>query len=738
VVVLALAPASAWAEPPAEGVVVDETNGAPVPGATVIAERAGTIALTDADGAFRITIARDEREITVAAEGFAGRTVRLTGTKLVVRLEPASGGEVIQIHDKIEQTKPLSYELTADEIRELPGAGNDVLRALQALPGVARIPYSFGGIVLRGMSPRDTSIYVDGIEVPLAFHFGGVTSFYPSGMLGDLALVAGGFDVAYGRTQGGIVTLKTREPRTDRWRVGGAIGLLDSSVMAEGPLWGGGVIIGLRRSYFDTVVSPFVSDDTPLPSYWDAQLRTSFGDPRRDGRITPMLFLSVDRVANDVKLGVQQQVSLTSAFLRIAAPYTRLWGPTTVTITPWIGFDQLSFEEVDTDLVRQTFKRPLYPGGLRVEVLRDTAWGHVRGGVDTATGYLTQLQVNVSGPGGGKQLTGDNTLQWTDIGLWAETRYKIDGDRFAVKPGLRVEAYGLTGEVVADPRINIHQKLTPTVTLRQALGRFHQPPTPGDVDPQAGNPRLTSSYVDQASLGVDTELRGYSVSLTGFYQEGHDLGVRIRNPNQQEDFEPDLGGLGPTFELLLEKQLGFSLYRTNIGRSRSVGLELLVKRNVGRWFGMLAYTLSKAERTDAPAAYVDFPMDEHYVHFRPFELDQRHNLNLAVSTQAGKWRLGTRLQLVSGNPYSPEKCNPFQMCSPVPWAGQLPLFFQLDFRADRRWHKCWGDINFFIDIQNATNYDNVEGRDFQFDPNREVDIPGLPIVPFLGVEFLPK
>ena len=59
---------------------------------------------------------------------------------------------------------------------------------------------------------------------------------------------------------------------------------------------------------------------------------------------------------------------------------------------------------------------------------------------------------------------------------------------------------------------------------------------------------------------------------------------------------------------------------------------------------------------------------------------------------------------------------------------------------DRRWHKCWGDIVFYIDVQNATNRSNVEGRDFGTDDTgreRDIDIPGLPIVPFIGVEFLP-
>src|SRR5260221_1482922 len=118
-----------------------------------------------------------------------------------------------------------------------------MLRAAQAMPGVARLPYSFGGIVLRGSSPRDNAIYIDGVEVPYAFHFGGVTSFYPSGMLTDLTVENGGFDASYGRAEGGLVRLTTREPRRDRWRTGGSLGLLDSSGFAEGRLKDGAGLV---------------------------------------------------------------------------------------------------------------------------------------------------------------------------------------------------------------------------------------------------------------------------------------------------------------------------------------------------------------------------------------------------------------------------------------------------------------------------------------------------------------
>jgi hypothetical protein len=712
------------------GVIVRQGTPTPISNATVLTDR-GAIAVTDVDGYFTLEVGADDKELTVVATGYATTTVRLGVGLQKIELAAASGAEVIEVSGKApEETKPLSYQLTVDEIRSIPGAGNDILRAATVLPGVARIPFGFGGLVLRGTSPRDTAVYLDGVEVPIAFHFGGITSFYPSGMLSDLNVTAGGYDSSYGRAAGGLVTLTTREPRTDRWRMGGSIGLFDSSVQAEGPWKQGGVLIGLRRSYLDRIVDPFVDEETPLPSYWDFQIRTTWGDTRKRGRINPMIFGSIDRVASN-------EVSLTSMFLRVAAPYKVQRGATTVSIVPWVGTNRLTFTEEGNEFegdVEESFSRPFYPGGVRSEVLRDFKWGHLRGGLELESGYLDQTQVNIDGDE--DELGGDTTLSWTNLAVWGETRWKLDGERFALKPGLRIEAYGLTGEVVIDPRLNIHQQLTPTLTLRQSIGRFHQPPTPGDVDPSSGNPRLDSSVTDQVSVSIDTKLpHEILASVTGFFNYGTGIGVRARNPRPgSEAPEPNLGGLGPTFELLLEKQLGFAIYREGIGRARSYGLEVLMKRNVGRLFTLLSYTLAKSERTDDPRVLLGW---------RPFELDQRHNLQLAASIQLTKWRLGARVQLVTGNPYTEEVFDPDLeiVTKGAPFGARLPMFFSIDLRADRRWHRCWGDIVFYIDIQNATNRRNVEARELGFDENtlepKQQDLRGLPIIPFLGVEFRP-
>jgi hypothetical protein len=722
------------------GVVVDEQTGDAVEGALVTSEH-GTVA-TAADGTFSIALSDGERELIVTAPGYILRTVS-AGRDASLHVVLAASHELIEvvgraprarqrprIHADHDPSRPAAqtYGLTPEELRALPGTGNDALRAAQILPGVARLPYSFGGIVLRGAAPRDSAVYLDGVEVPIAFHFGGVTSFYPSGMLADLQVKNGGIDASYGRASGGMIMMRSREPRTDRWRTGGAVGLLDSAVFAEGPWSGGGILVGVRRSYFDIVAAPFASEDTPMPSYWDAQLRSSFGSPTRRGRITPMMFLALDHMSRTEpgRDFYENENSITSFFIRVAVPYDRDWGKTALRVVPWLGTNQLSFRSRINGIVER-FSRPVYPGGVRTELTRETAWGDVRTGIDMQGGYLTHMQSGLGHKGDILvQENGETTVQWLDLGVWGETRFAID--RLSVKPGVRVERYGLTGESVLDPRLSMTLQLTERWLLRETAGRYHQPPTPGDVDPNGGNPALRSSYNDSVALGVETQRDdGWTGSLTGYYTWGERLGVR--RTNGMTDFST-LGGLGPTFSLLLEKQLGLAFHRDNIGNVRNYGLELLVRRVTPRWSGLFAYTLARAQRYEGPSS----------IGWRPFELEQRHNVNVAGSFTVGAhWRLGARVQVVSGMPYSPTIGSTIEG-DPVfdPYAARLPVFFQLDLRADRLWKRCWGTLDLYFDIQNITNRRNVEGREPNDFNNGDDDIRGLPLMPFIGVEFIPS
>ena len=118
---------------------------------------------------------------------------------LPIRLQLISSGELgdselIMIEERRKlDGEATSYDVGRDVVRTLPGSGNDALKSLQSLPGAGRVPFGLGGLVLRGFAPRDTNVFLDGIEVPILYHFGGLASSFPSTMIESMELVSSGY-----------------------------------------------------------------------------------------------------------------------------------------------------------------------------------------------------------------------------------------------------------------------------------------------------------------------------------------------------------------------------------------------------------------------------------------------------------------------------------------------------------------------------------------------------------------
>jgi len=727
-----------------EGTIIDEA-GAPIAGATILL--GDQTAVTDDAGAFVVT---GRGMITVIVEGFASRTVPAK-TGMVVRLERATG-EVIEVTGKApEESKPLAYTMSAKDISTTPGAMNDALRAITILPAASRIPFSFGGVVLRGMSPRDSSVFIDGVEIPIAFHFGGISGVFPTQVLDEMRVVPSGFDVSLGRTQGGVVELTTRTPRGDKYRLGGEVSLLHSQATAEGPTPGkGAFLFSLRRSYFDLFVRPLVSASDPLPSYTDGQLRAVWGEPAKRGQIAAYVIGSLDRIANSEDAANSNDpysdghIAANLGFVRAGAIYKRKIKKSLFTVAPSLGTNILTlytkdYDEGDPKPNILDVSRRWYQFGGRGEWLRDDPGGFVRAGIDVSGGYLGRVAQYSDEDVGEDIPLPRNTVLWTDAALFVEARRHWYGDKLSLRPGLRLDRFGLGEQWALDPRLNAHATLSPNTTLRASAGRFHQPPSPAHFDEFADNLKAKSSYVDQGTVAIEwLPEEGLATSITGFVHNGRKTLVDIG----EKTIRPSGAGLDLIFRELLDEQLGLYGFQDNVGRQRTYGIETSVRYDAKRYRMLANASWSRSKRTYEPALKGGW---------EPYGLDQPLRLNLLFATSAYKWNFGSRLTVVSGNPlsYVPEgtRPDPNAMEEPQPLLQRLPMFWQVDIRVDRTWSSKWGNISLFFDIQNITNHRNVEYRESYIDGSRPDgendayrydDVRGLPILPYIGVEFAPR
>jgi hypothetical protein len=84
------------------------------------------------------------------------------------------------------------------EARTVPGTMGDPLRAVQSLPGVARAPYGMGLLVVRGASPADSGVFLDGVQLPALYHFLVGPSVLTTHLIDQIDFAPGGFGVEHG------------------------------------------------------------------------------------------------------------------------------------------------------------------------------------------------------------------------------------------------------------------------------------------------------------------------------------------------------------------------------------------------------------------------------------------------------------------------------------------------------------------------------------------------------------
>jgi len=726
------------------GRVLDAASGEPVIGAIVAA---GTVeSTTGGDGQFNLAgVPATWIDLIVVADGYEPLVERVRpGQPLVLRLagrrdvgdsEPLLGGtELIVIEDKLKlEGKATTYDVNGDVVRTLPGSGNDALKSLQSLPGTARVPFGLGGLVLRGLAPRDTNVFLDGIEVPILYHFGGLASFFPSTMLGSMELVSSGYGARYGRGQGGIVELSSRPGRTDRWEVGSEVSLLDASVRAEGPARGGNLSLGLRRSFIDAVLAAVPTSDLTLaPRYLDAQLRWQSGS----GKLTALLFGADDGLSLDT---ADNGVAIRQSFVRAGLRYAERRGDLELTAVPWIGFDRTAIGADETQLTRSNVTV-----ATRATVQRDLAHGFVAAGLDlqgNRYGYLLDA-APPSLPAGmmayPRLIEG---VRWAaDLGAWAELAQRFGGDKFVIQPGVRGDRFGLTNEWVLDPRITLRQQLTDQVTLTQSLGRYHQPPLASAADYRLPGLPFKASYAWQASAGVNvvSSTLGGDVSANAFGASLRDLPVDVVS-SATPYAAPGSAGSGGAVAAsrdFNEEALGRWAPQANRGRGRTYGIEAQVRRRIGQVQGWISYTYARSYRQGDPWALQ---------RYAPYVLDQPHVLTALATAPIGpRWRLGARVRYASGNPITPTAGSFFDASAQefVPLSGpalsdRLPAFFQIDVRVDRAWQRPWGTLKLFADVQNVTNRVNPEGVSYNFDYSTRQYTRGLPVFPSIGLEYSP-
>jgi len=724
--------------PPAilEGTVRDEQGDTPLADAriTVTPPEGDAIHVqTDAEGRYAVPdLPAGNYSIAVRARGFVERfdVERLRSgeaTALVQRLQrlpdPDAFGAVARVPPPPREVTRRS--IGRAQLTRIPGTRGDALRTVEIMPGVARPPFGAGALIIRGSSPRDSQVQLEGLQVPLLYHFGGLTSFFHSHLLESVEFFPGNFSVRYGRKRGGIVDVNVRDPATDGFHGQADINLIDSSVLVEGPISEDWSFAGAyRRSYFDIVFEALAPPEIGVvaaPVYFDYQAMAVYRPAARH-RLRLMAFGTSDRFEilfqeppsdetseiTDIDLftGLHRlQLSWYATLTDDLQHDLELAVGTTEVRFSAGSFVSFSIEGTDlytrsewrqriTDKVRMIYGLDLlmFPGEVHFSGPQLGEEGSMGPGNDDG------------GPANRARQSVDLDFTTVTPALYVEADLNLDPVRVVL--GSRVDYYNQIDEFSFDPRMSAHYQMLEGTSLKAGMGLFSQPPEPQEASEGIGNTKLDPTRTVHLGGGVDQQLtEAVFVGAELFYKHFYDLVVGTE------------GGQPPFF--------------INDGEGRAYGLEIAARvEPTGRFFGYLSYTLSRSERKGDDGTY------------ELFNFDQPHILTLSSVYRMGRgWEVGGTFRLVSGNPETPlvGSLQSLDTGAYSPLRGRTnsaraPLFNRLDIRIEKKWTFDAWKLALYLDIQNVYNANNIEGTQQDYAYRNEAPIIGLPFLPNLGIK----
>ena len=253
------------------GHVQDSNSGEQLIGATIYCEgiRAGVEA--NVYGFYSFTLPEDNHTSVVTYIGYSTERyeVELTedvkldfnlivGTNLDVAV--VTGEAFNKIEDQVQMSK---MEVPIDQVKRLPAIGGevDLLKVLQLLPGVQSGGEGTSGLYVRGGSPDQNLMLLDGVPLYSVNHLFGFFSVFNADAVKSMSITKGGYPARYGGRLSSILEIHMKDGHMKEYHADATVSVIASKLTLEGPLVKdkASFMISGRRTYLDLLVTPIIN-----------------------------------------------------------------------------------------------------------------------------------------------------------------------------------------------------------------------------------------------------------------------------------------------------------------------------------------------------------------------------------------------------------------------------------------------------------------------------------------------
>lgn len=750
------------------GTVYDKSSGEPVISANVYVQELEIGAASDVNGLYQIgPIKPGTYTLIVSSVEFETMEVSVTLEKGKIKVENfyliENALEQVDVSatkkDARANVNPSTIKATKKDISAVVSTGGepDLATYFQTVPGVVTTGDQGGQMYIRGGSPVQNKVLLDGMIIYNPFHSIGFFSVFDTELIKNADIYTGGFGAEYGGRISSVMDVSTIDGNKKRMAGKVSVNPFGAKLTLEGPLkklneddLNSGTIsyvFSAKTSYLEQSSKLFYSyvDTAGLPfNYTDIFGKVTFSNPN-GSKFNVFGYNFRDQVK------WQALSNLNWNSYGVGSNFILLPTGSPVQIGGKFGFSnyQIAMSEFDaisgeSDTTRTSGVNNFNLGFdfkyfIREDVIK---YGIEVSGFSTNFSYVNSV---------GRTISQDANT--TEIGAYID--YKINRGLLVINPSFRAQYYASLGDFSPEPRLGIKYNVNENLRFKAAGGVYSQNLIAANSDRDvvnlfygfiAGPDNLQDNIITpngererkhslqkatHAIAGVEQDLgKHVTINVEGYYKWFNQL----TNINRNKIYNDDADNLDKPD--VLKKDF---IIETGTAK----GVDAVIKYSTDRLYIWFVYSLGKVDRWNG--------VDTTYAPI----FDRRHNINF-VSTyfldKDHKWEVDFRWNFGSGLPFTQtsgyyhnidftdgigtdittSNTNSLGLIYDDLNAGRLPTYHRLDFSIKRTIEineNSKMEIN--ASVTNAYSRNNI----FYVDRVTSEKVYQLPILPSIGFNW---
>jgi outer membrane receptor for ferrienterochelin and colicin len=714
------------------GYLKDSNTGELIIGANIYDSLTLKGTITNAYGFYSLTLPKGKHKIIYSFVGYKAKSFTINLTLDTIISLGLYGGELLdeivvsaEAKDHIESPQMSTHNIRVVNVKKMPALFGevDIMKSIQKLPGVQSANEASSGVYVRGGSPSQNLILLDGVPVYNVNHLFGLFSVFNADAINNVDVIKGGFPARYGGRISSVIDIRLNEGNMKETKVEGGIGLLSSNLTVSGPIKKDttAYMISGRRSYFDLFTRAYgVAKGYGSGGYWFGDLNAKINhviSPK--DRLYLSFYMGQDEFfiqdeydAYDSKEDLDISIrwgNITSAFRWNHVFSSKLFSNTTLTYSRFRFLDEISIGFKDSYdgfsyKFGQEYISGVYDWAIKVDMDYYPNTDHqIKYGAEytyhTYTPGVNTVKTEMSDFDDFYEKTGSNNIYAHEMAAYLEDNWEINSI-FQTNLGLRYSSYFVNEKFYQslEPRASLRALFSENMSMKASVANMKQYihllsnssiTLPTDLWVPATDkvpPQISWQY----ALGLNYIFnRTWKLNLEGYYKDMKNV-ISYKEGTQ----------FFPSDENWQDKIAS--------GKGWSYGVEFMAEKEWEHSNLSLAYTLSWTYRQ-----FDEINAGKLY----SFKYDRRHDINVSFTHEFNdRIDIGVNWIYATGNAFT----IPFEVYNAIedPFGSnyyyteqvsyyksrnnyRAPAYHRLDVGINFHKQRRWGERTWMVSVFNA-------------------------------------